>query len=60
MEDIPNQNSYQLCRKADEILHNAEFDIFGIARSEKNYLQSRFENSMQTGAYRNNSERRRK
>jgi len=53
------QTSYDLCQEADRMLQGIGCDIWGKEKTSENYRQARFERSMITGAYRNNSERTR-
>jgi len=51
------KNSYELCKEADALLASQKLSIWGNERTRDKYLQSRFEDKMQNGAYNNNSER---
>ena len=63
MEEKESQaNSYELARQADRLLRENKLDIWGRDVSaqkderEQDFLQRRFEQNMQKGAYRSNSE----
>jgi hypothetical protein len=51
------RSSYDLCQEADRMLQETGCDIWGNEKARESYLQAKFERSMITGAFRNNSER---
>ena len=55
---MTNPNSYELSKQADEFLKQYGLDIFGKEKTKESYEQSRFEHRMRTGAYSQNSEKR--
>ncbi len=59
-EDIDGREKIRLIEEANEILRQADLDIWGRKRTSDNYVQNRFESNIRTGAYSRNGEKSRK